>query len=66
MDTEIRSTDMLSTRDHFRSRDTERLISLHILNTGKGCEEKEPSYTVDGNVNWYNHFGKQHGDSLRD
>ena len=24
-------------------------------------KEKEPSYSVDGNVNWYNHYGKQYG-----
>ena len=27
-------------------------------------ERKEPSYTVGGNVNWYNHYGKQYGVSL--
>ena len=26
----------------------------------RGFEEKEPSYTVGGNVNWYNHCGKQY------
>ena len=25
----------------------------------------EPSYTVDGDVNWYSHYGKQYGDSLK-
>ena len=24
------------------------------------CGEREPSYTVGGNVNWYNHYGKQY------
>ena len=28
---------------------------------GEGMEKKEPSYTVDGNVNWCNHCGKQYG-----
>ena len=23
--------------------------------------KKEPSYTVDGNVNWYNHYGEEYG-----
>ena len=23
-------------------------------------EEKEPSYTVGGNLNWYNHYGEQY------
>ena len=27
----------------------------------RGCGEKEPSYTVGGNVNWYNHYGKEYG-----
>ena len=25
----------------------------------------EPFYIVDGNVNWYNHYGKQHGSSFK-
>ena len=24
-------------------------------------EKREPSYTVGGNVNWYNHYGEQYG-----
>ena len=28
-------------------------------------EKREPSYTVDGNANWYSHWGKQYGDSLK-
>ena len=27
-------------------------------NAGKGVEKREPSYTVGGNTNWYNHYGK--------
>ena len=27
-------------------------------NVGKDMEKREPSYTVYGNVNWYNHHGK--------
>ena len=27
-------------------------------------EKREPSYTVDGNINWCNHYGKQYGGSL--
>ena len=26
-----------------------------------GVEEKEPCYTVGGNVNWYSHYGEQYG-----
>ena len=28
---------------------------------GEGVEKREPSYTVDGNVSWCNHYGKQYG-----
>ena len=27
----------------------------------RGCGEKEPSYTVGGNVNWCSHYRKQYG-----
>ena len=26
-------------------------------------EKREPSYTVDGNANWYSHNGEQYGSS---
>ena len=29
------------------------------------CVEKDPSYTVRGNVNWYSHYGEQYGGSLK-
>ena len=29
------------------------------------CGEKDPSYTVRGNVNWYSHYGEQYGGSLK-
>ena len=28
-------------------------------------EKKEPSYTVDGNVNWYSHYGKEYRGFLK-
>ena len=28
------------------------------------CGEKRLLYIVGGNVNWYNHYGKQYGESL--
>ena len=31
--------------------------SLQTINAGEGVEKREPSYTVGGNVNWYNHYG---------
>jgi len=33
-----------------------------ITNIRQDVEEKEPSNTVDGTVNWCSQFGKQHGD----
>ena len=35
------------------------IISLQITNAREGVEKREPSYAIDGNVNWYNHYGKQ-------
>ena len=28
-------------------------------------EKRDPSCTVDGNVNWYSHYGRQYGDSFK-
>ena len=28
-------------------------------------ENREPSYTAGGNVNWHNHHGKQNGASFK-
>ena len=28
-------------------------------------ERREPSYTVDGTINWYSHYGEQYGSSLK-
>ena len=41
------------------------IISLQTINAGEGVEKREPSYTVGGNVNWYNHYGEQYGGSLK-
>ena len=38
---------------------------LQTVNAGEGEEEKEPSCTVDGNVNWYSHCGEEYGGSLK-
>ena len=32
--------------------------STNSINAGEGVEEREPSCTVDGNVNWYSHYGE--------
>ena len=37
------------------------LISPQITDARGGVEKREPSCTVGGNVNWYNHYGKQYG-----
>jgi hypothetical protein len=31
----------------------------------QGCKKKQPSYTAGGNVHYYNHYGKQNGDSKK-
>ena len=36
-------------------------MGLQITNAEEGMEKREPSYTVAGNVNWYNHYGDQYG-----
>ena len=28
-------------------------------------EKREPSYTVGGIVNWYSHYGEEHGGSIK-
>ena len=40
--------------------------SLQIINIGHSVEKRKPSYTVGGNINWYNHYGKQHVGSSKD
>ena len=35
------------------------------MNVGEGVEKREPSYTVDGNGNWYSYDTEQYGNSLR-
>ena len=39
--------------------------NLQTLNAGEGLEKREPSWTVVGNVRWYNHYGEQYGESLK-
>ena len=33
--------------------------TLQVTNAGEGVEKREPSYTVGGSVNWYNHYREQ-------
>ena len=39
--------------------------NLQTIIAGEDVEKREPSWTVSGNVNWYSHYGKQYGDSLK-
>ena len=39
--------------------------NLQTVTAREGVEKREPSCTVGGNVNWYNHYGEQYGGSLR-
>ena len=39
--------------------------TLQTINVEEGVEKREPSYSVDGSANWYNHFGQWSGDSLK-
>ena len=36
-----------------------------ITSVSKDGKEREPSCTVAGNVNWFNHYGKQYGGSSK-
>ena len=39
--------------------------SLQTINVAESIENRKPYYTVDGNVNWYSHYGEQCGCSLK-
>ena len=39
--------------------------SLQAINAGEGVEKREPSYSVDANVNWYSYYGKEYEGSLK-
>ena len=41
------------------------IIKKSTMNAGEGVEEREPSCTAGGNVNWYSHYGEQYGGSLK-
>ena len=36
------------------------IINKSINNAGQNVQKREPSYTIGGNVNWHNHYGKQY------
>ena len=39
--------------------------SLQTINAGEGVKKRESSCIAGGNVNWYSHYGRQSGDSLK-
>ena len=39
--------------------------NLQIINARDDEEKREPSYTVDGSVNWCSHYGKHPTGSLK-
>ena len=41
------------------------IINKTITIIREVVEKKEPSYTADGNVSWYSHYGKQYGGSSK-
>ena len=40
-------------------------VKKSTINAGEGMEKREPSYTVGGNVNQYNHYEEQYGGYLK-
>ena len=51
-------------RYHLTQPECPSIITLQIANAGEGVENREPSFIVGENVNWYNHDGKQYGGAL--
>ena len=39
--------------------------NLQTISAGEVVEKREPSHTVDGNVNWYSHYGAWYTDSFQ-
>ena len=44
---------------------TMAIINKAITSVGRVVEKNKPLFTAGGNVNWYNHCGKQYGDSSK-
>ena len=49
-----------------RERERKREVSTQITNAGKDMEVKKHLNTVDGNINWHSHCGKQYGGFSKD
>ena len=41
------------------------IINLQMANAGESVEKRESSFTVGGNINWYNHYGEEYEVSLK-
>ena len=39
--------------------------TIQTINAGTGTAKREPSYTIGGNVNWYNSYEKEYGISSK-
>ena len=39
--------------------------NLQAINAGEDVKEREPSYTVFGNVTWYKNYREYYGDALK-
>ena len=48
-------------RYHLNQLEWPSLTSQQIINAGEGVEKRVPPFTVGGDVNWYNHYGKRYG-----
>ena len=67
-----RCSTILIIRDIYKSK-PQWVITLHLseclsskrpqINIGEDAEKRESCYTVCGNVDWYNHYGKQYSSS---
>ena len=52
-------------KDHLTPVRMSIVKNLQTVNAGEGVAKREPSYTVGRSVNWYNHYGEQHGGSFK-
>ena len=52
-------------RYHFTPVRMDIIKCLQTVNARGAVEKREPSYTVGGNVNWYNYYGEHYGGSLK-
>lgn len=45
--------------NRYSSKEDIQMANKHMKNSGKDVDKREPQYTVEGNVNWCRHYGKQ-------